>query len=73
MQEWDLIVLERSVFSAAMDPGEFSYRPGWTIPCHEEGLARRHLTLAGDMDAERHRVPADYGYLNGDSTPLLIA
>ena len=36
------------------------------------GLERRHLTQSGDRDDEP-RVFADYGYLSGDSTPLLVA
>ena len=34
---------------------------------------RRHLTQSGDRDDDRPRVLADYGYLSGDSTPLLVA
>ena len=34
---------------------------------------RRHLTQRGDHDGDRPRVFADYGYLSGDSTPLLVA
>ena len=37
------------------------------------GLERRHLTQSGDRDDDRPRVFADYGYLSGDSTPLLVA
>ena len=37
------------------------------------GLERRHLTQSGDRDEDRPRVFADYGYLSGDSTPLLVA
>ena len=37
------------------------------------GLERRHLTQSGDRDDGRPRVFADYGYLSGDSTPLLVA
>ena len=37
------------------------------------GLETRHLTQSGDRDDDRPRVFADYGYLNGDSTPLLVA
>ena len=36
------------------------------------GLERRHLTQSGDRDDDRPRVFADYGYLSGDSTPLLV-
>ena len=34
---------------------------------------RRHLTLIGDRDDDRPREFADYGYLSGDSAPLLVA
>ena len=37
------------------------------------GLERRHLTQSGDRDDDRPTVFADYGYLSGDSTPLLVA
>ena len=37
------------------------------------GLERRHLTQSGESDDDRPRVFADYGYLSGDSTPLLVA
>ena len=37
------------------------------------GLERRRLTQTGGRDGGRARVFADYGYLSGDSTPLLIA
>ena len=37
------------------------------------GLERRHLTQSGDRDDDRPRVFVDYGYLSGDSTPLLVA
>ena len=37
------------------------------------GLERRHLTQSGDRNDDRPRVFADYGYLSGDSTPLLVA
>ena len=36
-------------------------------------LERRHLTLSGDRDDDRPRVFAAYGYLSGDSIPLLVA
>ena len=36
-------------------------------------LERRHLTQSGDRDDDRPRVFADYGFLSGDSTPLLVA
>ena len=39
----------------------------------EQGLERRHLTQSGDRDDDRPRVFAGYGYLSGDSTPLLVA
>ena len=38
-----------------------------------EGDWRRHLTQGGDRDDDRPRVFAGYGYLSGDSTPLLVA
>ena len=37
------------------------------------GLERRHLTHNGDRDDDRPRVFADYGYLSGNSTLLLVA
>ena len=37
------------------------------------GLERRHLTQSGDRDDDRPRVFADFGYVSGDSTPLLVA
>ena len=37
------------------------------------GLERRHLTQSVDRDDDRPRVFAHYGYLSGDSTPLLVA
>ena len=37
------------------------------------GLERRHLTQSGDGDDDRPRVFADYGYLSGDTTLLLVA
>ena len=37
------------------------------------GLERRHLTQSADRDGDRPRVFADYGYLSGDSKPLLAA
>ena len=40
-------------------------------PRTERRLERRHLTQSGDRDDDRPRVFADYGYLSGDSTPLL--
>ena len=36
-------------------------------------LGRRHLTQTGDGDDDRPKVSADYGYISGDSTPLVIA
>ena len=39
----------------------------------ERGLERRHLTQTGDRDDDKPRMSADYGYLSGDSTPLMIA
>ena len=39
----------------------------------EGGLRRRHLTQSGDRDDDRPRMFADYGYLSGDPTPLLVA
>ena len=43
-----------------------------SILCHGR-LERRHLTQSGDRDDDRPRVFADYSYLSGDSTPLLVA
>ena len=51
------------------------------VPCRRwcrfcvmgRGLERRHLTQSGDRNDDRPRVFADYGYLSGDSTPLLVA
>ena len=37
------------------------------------GLERRHLTLSSERDDDRPKVFADYRYLSGDSTPLLVA
>ena len=37
------------------------------------GLERHHLTQSGDRDGDRPRVFANYGYLCGDSTSLLVA
>ena len=44
-----------------------------SILCHGERLGRRHLTQTGDGDDDRPKVSADYGYISGDSTPLVIA
>ena len=37
------------------------------------GLERRHLTQSGERDDDRPRMLADFGYLSGDSTLLLVA
>ena len=37
------------------------------------GQERRHLTQSGNRDDDRPRVSADYGYLSGNSTQLLVA
>ena len=49
------------------------YRPWCRFCVMGRGLERRYLTQRGDHDDERRRVFADYGYLSGDSTPLLVA
>ena len=43
------------------------------LTCVTERLERRHLTQTGYRDDDRPRVSADYDYISGDSTPLLIA
>ena len=37
------------------------------------GLERRHLTQIVDQDDDTRSVFVNYGYLSGDSTPLLVA
>ena len=52
------------------DVSHVPYRP-WCRSCvMGKGLERRH---SGDRVDDRPRVLADYGFLNGDSTPLLVA
>ena len=49
------------------------YRPWCRFCVMGRGLERRHLTQSGDRDDNRPRVFGDFGYLRGDSTPLLVA
>ena len=55
------------------DVSHVLYRPWCRFCVMGKGLERRHLTQSGDRDDDRLRVFADYGYLSGDSTPLLVA
>ena len=55
------------------DVTHVSYRLWCRFCVMGRGLERRQLTQSGDRDGDRPRVFADYGYLSGDSTPLLIA
>ena len=55
------------------DVSHVPYRPWCRFCVMGRRLERRHLTQSGDRDDDRPRVFADYGYLSGDSTPLLVA
>ena len=55
------------------DVSHVPYRPWCRFCVMGRRLERRHLTQSGDRDDGRPRVFADYGYLSGDSTPLLVA
>ena len=55
------------------DVSHVLYRPWCRFCVMGRGLERRHLTQSGDRDDDRPRVFADYDYLSGDSTPLLVA
>ena len=55
------------------DVSHVPYRPWCRFCVMGGGLEKRHLTQSGDRDDDRPRVFADYGYLSGDSTPLLVA
>ena len=54
------------------DVSHVPHRPWCRFCVMGRGLERRHLTQSGDRDDDRPRVCADYGYLSGDSTPLLV-
>ena len=49
------------------------YRPWCRFCVMGRGLERRHLTQSSESDDDRPRMFADYGYLSGDSIPLLVA
>ena len=55
------------------DVSHVPHRPWCRFCVMGRGLERRHLTQSGDSDDDRPRVFADYGYFNGDSTPLSVA
>ena len=55
------------------DVSHVPYRPWCRFCVTGRGLERRHLTQSGDRDDDRPNVFAVYGYLSGDSTPLLVA
>ena len=55
------------------DVSHVPYRPWCRFCVMGRGLERRHLTQIGDHDADRPRVFVDFGFLSGDSTPLLGA
>ena len=55
------------------DVSHVPHRPWCRFCVMGRKLERRHQTQSGDRDDDRPRVFADYGYLGGDSTPLLLA
>ena len=55
------------------DVSHVPYRPWCRFCVMGRGLERRHLAQSGGHDDDRPRVFADYGYLSGDATPLLVA
>ena len=57
----------------AHDVSHVLCRPWCRFCVMGRGLGRRRLTESGDRDDDRPRVFADYSYLSGDSTPLLVA
>ena len=69
-----VLAAPRTPTKAAREEHDVSHvlcRPWCRFCVMGRGLERRHLTQSGDRDDDRPRVCADYGYLSGDSTPLL--
>ena len=68
-----VLVAPRTPTKAEREEHDVSHVPWCRFCVMGSGLERRHLTQSGDRGDDRPRVFADYGYLSGDSTPLLIA